>query len=82
MYTEIDKKLMLKFLEKNYPVSRIKNGLRFKRAIVLDNGNAYHLSNPNSLNQLRHALADTLKLIFDCDSVMIYSVIDSFLPIK
>jgi len=82
MYTDIDKKLMLKFLDRNYPVSRIKNGLRFKRAIVLENGNIYHLSNPDSHNQLRHALADTLKLIFDYDSVIIYSVIDSFLPIK
>lgn len=82
MYTEVDKKLMLKFLERNYPVSRIKDRLRFKRAIVLDNGHVYHLSNPNTHNQLRHDLADTLKLIFDCDSVIIYSVIDSFLPIK
>jgi len=82
MYTEVDKKLMLKFLERNYPVSRIKDRLRFKRAIVLDDGQVYHLSNQNTHNQLRHALADTLKLIFDCDNVIIYSVIDSFLPIK
>ena len=82
MYTDVDKKLMFKFLERNYPVSRIKDKLRFKRAIVSDNGQIYYLSNPITNNELRHTLADTLKLVFGCDSVTIYSVIDIFLPRK
>ena len=81
MYTDVDKKLMLKFLERNYPVSRIKDKHRFKRAILMDNGFAYHLSDKNTHKPLKYALAETLRKIFDCDDVIIYSVVDNFLPI-
>lgn len=80
MYTDIDKKLMLKFLERNYPKSRIKDNQRFKRAIILDNGVVYYLSDKNSYKQLKYGLAEILAKIFNCNDVIIYSVLDYFLP--
>lgn len=82
MYTDIDKKLMLKFLERNYPVSRVKDKQRFKRAIVIDNDAIYYLSDQTTHKQLRFSLVEILQKIFDCDDVIIYSVVDNFLPIK
>ena len=82
MYTDIDKKLMLKFLERNYPVSRIKDKQRFKRAIVIDNDTIYYLSDQTSHKQLKFSLVEILQKIFNCDDVVIYSVLDNFLPIK
>ena len=67
MYTDIDKKLMLKFLERNYPVSRIKDKQRFKRAIVIDNDTIYYLSDQTSHKQLKFSLVEILQKIFNCD---------------
>ena len=53
--------MMIKFLEKNYPVSRVKDKMRFKRAIILDNGISYLLSDEQSHIQLRLQLNQILK---------------------
>ena len=82
MYTEIDKKLMFKFLERNYPVTRIKHNMRFRRAIQLDNGQTFILGEQGSHIQLKFQLVDILKQVFDCDEIICKSVLDSFLPIK
>jgi hypothetical protein len=82
MYTEVDKKLMLKFLERNYPVTRVKHNMRFRRAILLDNGQTFILSEQGSHAQLKFQLVDTLRQIFDCDEIICKVVLDSFLPIK
>jgi len=82
MYTEIDKKLMFKFLERNYPVTRIKHNMRFRRAIQLDNGQTFILGEEGSHAQLKFQLLDTLRQVFNCDEVICKVVLDSFLPIK
>ena len=79
MNNEFDKKLMLKFLERNYPVSRIKLNFRFKRAIVLDNGGAFILSDLSNLNKLKYELVDTLIKVFNCDEATSRAVLDNFL---
>jgi len=82
MYTEVDKKLMLKFLERNYPVTRIKHNMRFRRAIQLDNGQTFILGEQGSHAQLKFQLVDVLRQIFDCDEIICIAVLNSFLPIK
>lgn len=82
MYTDFDKKIMLKFLSRNYPVTRFKHGHRFKRAIVLDSGSVCFLNDENSNTRLRVELINTLEQIFNCDILIITAVLDSFLPIK
>lgn len=70
---------MLKFLERNYPVSRVKLNLRFKRAIVLDNGGAFILSEPSHVSQLKFQLVDVLTKVFSCDEAISRAVLDNFL---
>ncbi len=82
MCNQKDKQLMIKFLEKNYPVSRIKYEQRFKRAIILDDGSIYGLSNEDSRIRLKYELMDKLRLVFDCDDIIISLVLNNFLNIK
>ncbi len=72
--------LIVKFLQKNYPVSRIKVNSRFKRAIVLDDG-AYLLSDGESARPLKTKLIQTLKTVFDCDTNTANSLISQALNI-
>ena len=58
--------LIINFLKRNYPIMRIKDKLRFKRAIVLDNGVIYFLSDEQSHIKLRNDLLSILKLVFYC----------------
>jgi hypothetical protein len=82
MYTEIDKKLMFKFLERNYSVTRVKHNMRFRRAIQLDTGQTFILGEQGSNTQLKFQLIDILQQVFDCDKIICKTVLDSFLPIK
>jgi len=79
MTNEFEKKLMLKFLERNYPISRVKLNLRFKRAIVLDNGGAFILSEPSQVNHLKFNLVDVLTRVFSCEEATSRAVLDNFL---
>lgn len=80
MHTDMDKKLMLKFLEVNYPVSRIKDSKKFKRAIIMDNGKIYYLNDINNYKQLKFSIKEILKIIFCLDESIINSVVDIYLP--
>lgn len=80
MHTDMDKKLMLKFLELNYPVSRIKDSKKFKRAIIMDNGKIYYLNDVNNYKQLKFSIKEILKIIFCLDESIINSVVDIYLP--
>ena len=82
MLSEIDTDMMLKFVKRNYPVSRIKDNGRFKRAILLDDGHVYHLGNKNQHNLLITKLVDILMKIFYCDDITSFNVVKNFLNIK
>lgn len=69
----------MKFLERNYPVSRIKDNMRFKRAIILDNGVSYLLGDATSHIQLRLQLNQILKTVFYCDENTSRTVLKKFL---
>ncbi len=76
---EFEKHMMMKFLERNYPVSRIKDNMRFKRAIILDNGISYLLGDEQSHLQLRLQLNQILKTVFYCDEKSSRTVLKQFL---
>ena len=80
MLNKTDEEMIIKFLQRNYPVSRIKLNNRFKRAIVLDDG-AYMLSDGNSARPLKTKLIATLKTVFDCDATNAYRLISYALNI-
>jgi hypothetical protein len=71
--------MMMKFLERNYPVSRIKDNMRFKRVIILDNGVSYLLGDATSHIQLRLQLNQILKTVFYCDENTSRTVLKKFL---
>ena len=77
-----EQELMLKFLKKNFPVYRLKNGLRFKRTIILETGESYLLSNKDSVNDLYFKLYDVLRTVFNADKNTNKFVLDKFLNVK
>lgn len=66
-------RLMLRFLELNYPVLKIKVHTKFRRCIAL-NDKIYVLGDSNSMIMLKNELSNLLMDLFHCDhntSIMI-----------
>lgn len=81
MCTDIDKKLVKKFLEKNYPVSRIKHNMRFRRAVILDDGSFFILGESDT-QSLKYKLLESLKIVFNYEDSVLVPILDEFLPSK
>jgi hypothetical protein len=77
-----EKELMLKFLNRNYPVHRIKNNMRFKRTIILENGESYILSDKKRANELYSKLVEVLKTVFSSTEDINKDVLKNFLNLK
>jgi hypothetical protein len=77
-----EKELMLKFLNRNYPVHRIKNKTRFKRTIILENGESYILSDKKNTQELYNKLIEILKTIFSTTEEINKDVLKNFLNLK
>mgnify|MGYP001602711232 CR=1 FL=1 len=73
--------LMLKFLNHNFSVLRVKSDGRFKRAIIFDN-NTFFISHPEALQILKIKLIDLLTKIFSCDEKISRVVLNNFLPLS
>lgn len=58
--------IVTKFIQKNYVVSRIKYNMRFKRAIILDDGQAHLLKNEPTTRAIKNKLTHSIQLIFGC----------------
>jgi len=82
MSIDTTKNMMLKFLEDNYPVSRIKSNSRFKRAIVLDNGKFFILGKGLQSLELQHNLMNILDKVFSLDEKTNRDVLKKFLKLK
>ena len=79
MLNDLHINMMIKFLERNYPVKRIKVKDRFKRAIVLDDGSSYVLSDDSQILLLKYELMELLFLIFYSDEQSNKYVITKYL---
>jgi hypothetical protein len=77
-----EKELMLKFLNRNYPVHRIKNNMRFKRAIILENGESYILSDKKNTKELYNRLIEILRTVFSTTEEVNKDVLKNFLNLK
>jgi hypothetical protein len=77
-----EKELMLKFLTRNYPVHRIKSNMRFKRSIILENGDVYLLSDKNSTKQLYGKLLNVINIVFSSNDDINKTVLKEFLNLK
>ena len=74
--------LMIKYLKMNYPVHRIREKRHFKRTIVTESGDKYHLSNKAHMKFLYSKLYVNLQLIFSEDKTLTEDVLKSFLHLK
>ena len=81
MFNDVEQKMMLKFLQRNYPVARIKVKHHFKRAIVLDNNSVYLLSDTNHRSQLIFLLTEILCKVFNCGEAIGQYVLKNFLQL-
>ncbi len=73
------KNKMLSFLERNYSVRRVKFDLRFKRAILLDDGVYYVLSDYLQVFSLKNKFNEILYTVFNSDEESNKFVITKFL---
>ena len=79
---DIEKNMMLRFLQRNYPTQRLKCNLRFKRTIILDDGQYCYLSDKEHQAKLFYYLLNTLKIIFYSDEDLNRIVVKEFLHLK
>lgn len=81
MITEKDLELIQKYLNRNYPVQRLKYNGKFKRAIIFDNGRTYLLSNKNDKPFLRKEMVSSIEIVFGFNSEEISNLISQYLKI-
>jgi hypothetical protein len=76
-----DQELMMKFLNLNYPIQRLRNGRYFKRSILVDRG-CYQLSNQDDLFKAYNYLQHVLTLMFSVDVRVTSEVLRVFLNMQ
>lgn len=74
------KKMMADFVSTNYKITRIKNNGKFQRAIQIDE-HTYFFKNKMNVLPIKTLLAKKLMIIFDCDAVTSFEVINKTLHI-
>ncbi len=67
MLDKIDEEMIIKFIQRHYPVSRIKHNMRFRRAIVIDGKTPHILGDNHSTLPIKIELGNIIKKIFDCN---------------
>jgi len=77
-----EKNLMLKFLQRNFPTHRLKHNAKFKRTIILDNGETFHLNDKSKSKTLYHKLSKILNVVFDSNDLTNDIVLKDFLNLK
>ncbi len=68
MVTEKDLQLIQRYLNRNYPVERLKINGKFKRAIIFDNGRTYLLSNIKDKPYLKKEMVTAIETVFGFSS--------------
>jgi len=82
MFNQVDKDLILKFLNLNHPIIRVKHKKRFTRAIEV-NGFVFILKDMKSYEPLKQKLFDDLIVVFSPKNFLAISdVLDNFLKSK
>ena len=81
MLTEKDVNMAMTFLKRNYPVSRIKDKDRFKRAIVCDGGFIFFLNEKNVYKKIKIHLHVSLKIVFNMQFEDAEEILNGFLNV-
>lgn len=75
----ISKELMENYLVRHYSITKLKHKSHFKRAIKIDGGKVFFLSNKDCYPELKENLAKILKKVFDCDQKLSEKLVNDFL---
>lgn len=79
----MDKKLfsnlITSFLNRNFPVTRVKYNYKFKRAIII-NSKIYLVNGQDSLSIIAPKLIKIVKDVFNYDESTSIEIINNFLP--
>ena len=78
MLTQKDIDMVTNFLKLNYPVLRIKDKDRFKRAIVTDGGFIFYLNDKNVYKKIKVHLSYSLKVVFDMNHETSEKFLDTY----
>ena len=81
MLTEKDIEMIQRFLQKNYPVQRVKTNLKFKRAILFDNGHTYWLSNDRDKTNLKREMVNLSMRVFGFDEKLTTNIVTNYLKV-
>jgi hypothetical protein len=79
MITEKDLELVKKYLQRNYPVQRLKHNGKFKRAILFDSGKIYMLSDKNDKPYLKKEMVSNIEIVFGFNSEETSKLISQYL---
>lgn len=79
MITEKDLELIQKYLNRNYPVQRLKHNGKFKRTILFDNGREYRLSNKNDKPYLKKEMITAIEIVFGFNTEETISLVSQYL---
>ena len=79
MITEKDLELIQKYINRNYPVQRLKHNGKFKRAIIFDNGKTYLLSNHNDKPYLKKEMISNIEIVFGFNTEETAKLISQYL---
>jgi hypothetical protein len=79
MITEKDLELVKKYLQRNYPVQRLKHNGKFKRAILFDSGKTYMLSDKNDKPYLKKEMVSNIEIVFGFNSEETSKLISQYL---
>jgi len=82
MYGKTDEELIIRFLERNYPVARVKHDNKFRRGIIMDGGITFVLGDSKSYLEMRRRLIYVLQQVFTCDDNLIKATLHNFLPTR
>jgi hypothetical protein len=73
-----EKELMVRYLKRHYPVTRVKFKDRFKRGLVLDYNNVILLANREDFIQILKPLTDILIKVFGCHYQTARSIVKKY----
>lgn len=59
--------LVIDYIKKTYKVSRIKHKMRFRRAMILDDGLEYFLKDEPTTKKIKFKMAEYISIIFACN---------------
>lgn len=63
-YEDEFNKIVVNFIQKNYTVSRVKHNMRFRRAIIFDDGQVHLLADEPTTRAIKNKVSLSIQKIF------------------